>query len=32
MTATLLKEFGYPLAKLIGEIEMGEIGLPDIHL
>lgn len=31
MTATLFKEVGYSLSKLIQDIEMGEIGLPDIQ-
>ncbi|MEJ7759547.1 MAG: DUF262 domain-containing protein [Gemmatimonadaceae bacterium] len=31
MTATLFKEVGYSLSKLIDDIEMGEIGLPDIQ-
>lgn len=31
MTTTLFKEVGYSLAKLIDDIEMGEIGLPDIQ-
>lgn len=29
--STLFKEVGYSLAKLIDDIEMGEIGLPDIQ-
>ena len=31
MTTTLFKEVGYSLSKLIDDIEMGEIGLPDIQ-
>ncbi|MDB4889968.1 MAG: hypothetical protein JWL61_1823 [Gemmatimonadetes bacterium] len=31
MSTTLFKEVGYSLAKLIDDIEMGEIGLPDIQ-
>lgn len=31
MTTTLFKEVGYSLPKLIDDIEMGEIGLPDIQ-
>jgi Protein of unknown function DUF262 len=31
MSATLFKEVSYSLAKLIQDIEMGEIGLPDIQ-
>ena len=31
MTATLFKEIGYPLSRLIEDIERGEIGLPDIQ-
>src|SRR3990172_5717925 len=31
MRATLFKEVGYSLSKLIQDIEMGEIGLPDIQ-
>ena len=31
MKATLFKEVGYSLSKLIQDIEMGEIGLPDIQ-
>lgn len=31
MTATLFKEVGYSLSKLIDDIAMGEIGLPDIQ-
>ncbi len=31
MKATLFKEVGYSLSKLIHDIEMGEIGLPDIQ-
>ncbi len=31
MSATLFKEVSYSLAKLIEDIEMGEIGLPDIQ-
>jgi hypothetical protein len=31
MGATLFKEFGYSLATLIQEIEMGDIGLPEIQ-
>jgi uncharacterized protein with ParB-like and HNH nuclease domain len=31
MKTTLFKEVGYSLAKLIDDIEMGEIGLPDIQ-
>ena len=31
MKATLFKEVGYSLAKLIEDIDMGEIGLPDIQ-
>lgn len=31
MSATLFKEVGYTLSKLIQDIEMGEIGLPDIQ-
>ena len=31
MKATLLKEVGYSLSKLIEDIDMGEIGLPDIQ-
>ena len=31
MSATLFKEGSYSLSKLIQDIEMGEIGLPDIQ-
>lgn len=31
MSTTLFKEVGYSLSKLIDDIEMGEIGLPDIQ-
>lgn len=31
MSTTLFKEVGYSLVKLIDDIEMGEIGLPDIQ-
>ncbi|NLX25718.1 MAG: DUF262 domain-containing protein [Lentisphaerae bacterium] len=31
MNTTLFKEVGYSLSKLIDDIEMGEIGLPDIQ-
>lgn len=31
MSTTLFKEVGYSLSKLIGDIEMGDIGLPDIQ-
>ncbi|MFT7632350.1 MAG: hypothetical protein ACI87E_003402 [Mariniblastus sp.] len=31
MTTTLFKEVGYSLSKLIDDIEMGQIGLPDIQ-
>ncbi len=31
MTATLFKEVGYSVSKLIAEIESGEIGLPDMQ-
>ncbi len=31
MSTTLFKEVGYSLAKLIDDIEMGDIGLPDIQ-
>jgi len=31
MKATLFKEVGYSLSKLIEDIDMGEIGLPDIQ-
>jgi hypothetical protein len=31
MSATLFKKVSYALAKLIQDIEMGEIGLPDIQ-
>lgn len=31
MSSTLFKEVGYSLSKLIDDIEMGEIGLPDIQ-
>lgn len=31
MNTTLFKEVGYSLSKLISDIEMGEIGLPDIQ-
>ena len=31
MKATLFKEIGYSLSKLIEDIDMGEIGLPDIQ-
>ncbi|MCX5801836.1 MAG: DUF262 domain-containing protein [Candidatus Eisenbacteria bacterium] len=31
MSATLFKEISYSLAKLTNDIEMGEIGLPDIE-
>jgi uncharacterized protein with ParB-like and HNH nuclease domain len=31
MKATLFKEVGYSLAKLIEDVDMGEIGLPDIQ-
>jgi len=31
MSTTLFKEVGYSLSKLINDIEMGEIGLPDIQ-
>lgn len=31
MKATLFKEVGYSLSKLIQDIDMGEIGLPDIQ-
>src|SRR4051812_22195641 len=31
MSATLFKEVGYSLSKLIDDIEMGEVGLPDIQ-
>lgn len=31
MSSTLFKEVGYSLAKLIDDIQMGEIGLPDIQ-
>ena len=31
MSTTLFKEVGYSLAKLIDDIEMGQIGLPDIQ-
>jgi uncharacterized protein with ParB-like and HNH nuclease domain len=31
MSTTLLKEVGYALSKLIDDIEMGQIGLPDIQ-
>lgn len=31
MTTTLFKEVSYALSKLINDIEMGEIGLPDIQ-
>jgi uncharacterized protein with ParB-like and HNH nuclease domain len=31
MNTTLFKEVGYSLSKLVSDIEMGEIGLPDIQ-
>ena len=31
MSTTLFKEVGYSLSKLIDDIEMGDIGLPDIQ-
>lgn len=31
MKATLFKEVGYSLSKLIADVDMGEIGLPDIQ-
>jgi len=31
MNATLFKEVGYSLSKLIEDIEIGEIALPDIQ-
>jgi len=31
MKATLFKEVGYSLSKLIEDIDVGEIGLPDIQ-
>jgi len=31
MEATLFKQVGYSLKKLIEDIDMGEIGLPDIQ-
>src|SRR6266478_4461724 len=31
MNATLFKEVGYSLSKLIEDIDIGEIGLPDIQ-
>jgi len=31
MSATLFKEISYSLARLISDIEVGEIGLPDIQ-
>jgi uncharacterized protein with ParB-like and HNH nuclease domain len=31
MSATLFKEVGYSLSKLVEDIDMGEIGLPDIQ-
>ncbi|MDQ8207380.1 hypothetical protein QEH52_07665 [Coraliomargarita sp. SDUM461003] len=31
MSTTLLKEVGYSLSNLMDNIEMGQIGLPDIQ-